>query len=58
MSRVSGTHNRELVAEYEDLDVLGRVGAGEHHHQTHELGDREVGQLGRHYPDHAMIVLE
>jgi hypothetical protein len=27
----------ELVAQYEDLDVLGRVGAGEQHYQLRRL---------------------
>ncbi|WP_346278157.1 hypothetical protein [Pseudonocardia sp.] len=33
----------ELVAQYEDLDVLGRVEAGEQRQPAHEVGDHEVG---------------
>ena len=44
----------ELVAQYEDLDVLGRVGAGEQHHPAQEVGDHEVGHSECHRTDHAV----
>jgi hypothetical protein len=44
----------ELVAQYEDLDVLGRVGAGEQRHPAHEVGDHESGHSQRQRMDHAV----
>jgi hypothetical protein len=34
-----------LVAQDEDLDVLGGVGSGAQHHPAQELGEHEVDQL-------------
>jgi hypothetical protein len=38
----------ELVAQDEDLDLLGGVGSGVQHHPTQELGQHQVDQPQRH----------
>jgi hypothetical protein len=38
----------ELVAQDEDLDVLGGVGSGVQHHPAQELGEHQVDQSQRH----------
>jgi hypothetical protein len=38
----------ELVAQNEDLDLLGGVGSGAQHHPAQELGEQEVDQSQRH----------
>jgi hypothetical protein len=38
----------ELVAQDQDLDLLGGVGSGAQHHPAQELGEHHVGQLQGH----------
>ena len=45
--RASSEHG-ELVAQDEDLDVLGGVGSGAQHDPAHELGEHQVDQPQRH----------
>jgi hypothetical protein len=35
----------ELVAQDEDLDLLGGVGSGAQHHPAEKLGGHEIDQL-------------
>ena len=44
-SRSAPMEHRELVAQDEDLDLLGGVGPGAQHHPAQKLGEHEVDQL-------------
>jgi len=43
--------HRELVAQDEDLQVLGGVAAGEQHEQLDRAAQREVGEFRQHQDD-------
>jgi hypothetical protein len=44
-SRSAPLEHSELVAQDEDLDLLGGVGSGAQHHPAQKLGGHEVDQL-------------
>ena len=48
VSTISGTHNRELVTQNQDLDLLRAVRPGPEHQPPQEFGERLVDQLQRH----------
>jgi hypothetical protein len=52
-SRGLAAKHGKMVAQHEDLDVLGRIGAGEQHHPADKLVDHEVRQSECHQSDHA-----
>jgi hypothetical protein len=39
---------RDLMAQYEDLRILGRVGPGEQYEPAQHSGEHEVGESERH----------
>jgi hypothetical protein len=48
------TQDRELVAEDQDLQVLGGITAGEQHEQLDGAAQREVGEFRQHQSDLAV----
>ena len=51
--RVGSTQYRDLVAQDEQLDVLGRRRAAEQHQPAEEPAEDQIEQAERHARDHA-----
>jgi hypothetical protein len=47
-ARRTAPEHGELVAQDEDLDLLGCIGSGVQHHPTQELGQHQIDQPQRH----------
>jgi hypothetical protein len=47
-ARQVAAQHRELVAQHQDLQVVGGVAAGEQHQQLDGAAQRQVGQLRQH----------
>jgi hypothetical protein len=47
-ARCAPSEHGELMAQDQDLDVLGGVRSGVQHHPAQELGEHQVDQLHRH----------